>query len=89
VCEAILLHKLLTDLLDHEMDPMMITKEPCVKLLENPVFPDGWKHDEMKRPYIRDMMQRKIVHMQYLPTHEQDYNIFYLVKNAFLVEREY
>jgi hypothetical protein len=76
VCEAIWLHKLLTDLLDHEMDPMMITKESCVKLLENPVFPDGSKHDEMKHPYIRDMMQRKIIHMQYLPTYEQIADIF-------------
>jgi hypothetical protein len=33
------------------------------------MFPDGLKHDEMQYPYIRDMMQRKIVHMQYLPTH--------------------
>jgi hypothetical protein len=41
------LHKLLTDLLDHEMDPMMITKEPCVKLLEIPVFPDGMKYLRM------------------------------------------
>ena len=37
---------------------------------------DGSKHDEMKYPYIRDMMQRKIVHMQYLPTHEQIADIF-------------
>jgi hypothetical protein len=57
------------------MDPMMITKS-CVKLFENPVFPDGSKHDEMKYHYIRDMMQRKIVHMQYLPTHEQIADIF-------------
>jgi hypothetical protein len=59
--------KLLTDLLDHEMDPMS---------RENPVFPDGSKYDEMKYPYSRDMMQRKIVHMQYLPTHEQIADIF-------------
>jgi hypothetical protein len=64
------LHKILTDLLDHEMDPMMMNKEPCVNLLENPVFSNRSKHDEMKYTYIRDMMQRKIVHMQYLTTHE-------------------
>jgi hypothetical protein len=51
-------------------------QEPWVKLLENPVFPDGSKYDEMKYPYFRDMMQRKIVHMQYLPTHEQIADIF-------------
>jgi hypothetical protein len=69
------LHKLLTDLLDHEMDSMMITRA-CVNLFENPVFLDGSKHVEMKYHYIRDMMQRKIVHMQYLPTHEQIADIF-------------
>jgi hypothetical protein len=65
------LHKILIDLHDHDMDPMMINQEPCVNLPENPTFPNESKHDEMKFSYIRDMMQRKIVHMQYLPTHEQ------------------
>jgi hypothetical protein len=67
VYEAMWFHKLLTDLLDHEMDPMS---------RENPVFPDGSKYDEKKWPYFRDMMQRKIIHMQYLPTHEQIADIF-------------
>ena len=31
-------------------------QESCVKLLENPVFPDGLKHDEKKYLYIIDMM---------------------------------
>jgi hypothetical protein len=35
------------------------------------MFPDGSKHDEMKYLYIRDVIQRKIVHMEYLPTHEK------------------
>jgi hypothetical protein len=70
------LHKLLTYLLDHEMDPMMINKEQCVNLLENPLFADALKNDEMKHPYIRDMMQRKIIHIQYLPTHENITDIF-------------
>jgi hypothetical protein len=34
------------------------------------------KHVEIKYHYVRDMMQRKIVHMLYLPTHEQIADIF-------------
>jgi hypothetical protein len=48
------LHKLPTDLLDHEMDPMMTTKSRVI-----PVFLDGLKHDEMKYLHIRDMIQKK------------------------------
>jgi hypothetical protein len=40
------------------------------------VFPDGSKHDEMKYPYIRDMTQKKIVDLQYLPTPEQTTEIY-------------
>jgi hypothetical protein len=63
----------------------------CVKLFENPVFHDRSKHVEIKYHYIRDMMQRKIVHMQYLPTHEQIADIIHqisLVKDTSLVKRE-
>jgi hypothetical protein len=59
--------KLLTDLLDHEMDPMSH---------ENLVFPYRLKYDEMKYSYSIDMMQVKIIHMQYLPTHEKIADIF-------------
>jgi hypothetical protein len=62
------------------------------------------KHIEIKYHYIRDMVQRKAVHVQYLPTHEQIADIFTkplaktkfeyfrerlgLVENASLAERE-
>jgi hypothetical protein len=72
VHEAVWLRKLLTDLFDHEMDPTTVhcDSQSCVKLSENPVFHDRLKHIEIKYHYIRDMMQRKAVHMQYLPIHE-------------------
>jgi hypothetical protein len=106
VCEAVWLHKLLTDLFDHEMDPTIIhcDNQSYVKLYENPVFHDRLKHIEIKNHYIKDMVQRKAVHMQYLPTHEQIADIFTkpldktkfeyfherlgLVENASLAERE-
>ena len=106
VREAIWLRKLLTDLFDHEMDPTIIhcDNQSCVKLSENPVFHDRSKHIEIKYHYIRDMVQRKIVHVQYLSTHEQIADIFTrplaktkfeyfrervgLLENASLAERE-
>jgi hypothetical protein len=87
------------------MDPTIIhcDNQSCVKLSENPVFLDRSKHIEIKYHYIRDMVQRKAVHVQYLPTHEQIADIFTkslaktkfeyrerlgLVENASLAERE-
>jgi hypothetical protein len=106
VREAVWLRKLLTDLFDHEMDPTTIhcDNQSCVKLSENPVFHDRSKHIEIKYHYIRDMVQRKTVLVQYLPTYEQIADIFTkplaktkfeyfrerlgLVENASLAERE-
>ena len=78
VREVVWLHKLMTYLFDHEMDPTIIhcNNQSCVKLSENPVFHDRSKHIEIKYHYIRDMVQRKEVHVQYLPTHEQIVDIF-------------
>ena len=42
----------------------------CVKLLENPVFHDKSKHIEIKYHYIRDMVQRGAVKLQYVATKE-------------------
>jgi hypothetical protein len=76
--EAVWLHKLLTYLFDHEMDPTTIhcDNQSCMKLSENLVFHDRLKHIEIKYHYIRDMVQRKEVHVQYLPTHEKIADIF-------------
>jgi hypothetical protein len=104
--EAVWLRKLLIDLFDHEMDSTIIhcDKQSCVNLFENPLFHDKSKHIEIKYHYIIDMVQRKVVHVQYLPTHEQIADIFTkpfsrtkfeffrerfgLVENASLAERE-
>jgi hypothetical protein len=65
VREAVWLCKLLIYVFDHEMDPTIIhcDNERCVKLSENPVFHDKSKHIEIKYHYIRDMVQRKAIHM--------------------------
>jgi hypothetical protein len=70
----------------------------------NPMFHDRSKYIEIKYHYIRDMVQRKVVHVQYIPTHEQIVDIFAkplakkkfeyfceilgLVENTSLAERE-
>ena len=92
VREAVWLRKLLADLFDHEMDPIIIhcDNQSYVKLSENPVFHDRSKHIEIKYHYIKDMVQRKAVHVQYLPTHEQIADIFtkLLAKTKFEYFRE-
>jgi hypothetical protein len=78
VREAMWLRKLLKDLFDHEMDPTIIhcDNRSCVNLSKNPMFHDRLKHIETKYHYIRDIVQRKVVHVQYLPTYEQIVDIF-------------
>jgi hypothetical protein len=72
VCKAMWILK---DLFDHEMDPIITCdNQSCVNLSENPVFHDRSKYIEIKYHYI--MLQRKAVHVQYLPTHEQIGDIF-------------
>jgi hypothetical protein len=63
--EAVWLCKLLADLFGHEMDSTIIhcDNQSCVKLSENPMFHDKSKHIEIKYHYIRDMVQRKAVHV--------------------------
>jgi hypothetical protein len=106
VCKAVRLHKLLADLFGHEMDSTVIycDNQSCVKLSKNLVFHDKLKHIEIKYHYIRDMVQRKEVHVQCLSTHEQVADVFTkplaktnfeyfrerlgLVENASLAKRE-
>jgi hypothetical protein len=78
VCEAMWLHKLVANLFGHELDSTVIhcDNHSCVKLSENLVFRDKSKHIEIKSNYIKDMVQRKAIHVQYLYTHKQVANVF-------------
>ena len=42
-----------------------------MKLSKNPVFHDNSKHIEIKYHYIRDMVQRGVVKLQYVEMEEQ------------------
>ena len=72
-CEAVWLRKLLSDLFDLYLDATCIycKNQSCVKLSENLVFHDKLKHIEIKYHYIRDMVQREAVKLQYVVTNEQ------------------
>ena len=45
--------------------------QSCIKLTKNLVFHDRSKHLDMKYHYIRDLVQRKTVKLQYIATSEQ------------------
>jgi hypothetical protein len=71
-CEAIWLQKLLTDLFDLEMRATLILcdNQSCIKMIENPLFHDRSKHIEIRYDYIRDMVQRGALKLQYISTYE-------------------
>jgi hypothetical protein len=61
--------------------------QSCVKLIENPIFDDRSKHIEIKYHYIREMVERRAVELQYTSTDEQIANI--LTKPLSRVKYEY
>ena len=58
-----------------------------MKLSENPVFHDKSKHIEIKYHYIRDMVQRGLVKLQYVVMDEQIVDV--LMKPLAKVKFEY
>jgi hypothetical protein len=72
-CEAIWLRKLLTCLFDLEMEATTILcdNQSCIKMTKNLVFHDKSKHIEIRYHYIRDMVQRGAIKLQYVSTDEQ------------------
>ena len=67
-CEAIWLQKLMLGLFDVELDTTVILcdNHSCIKMTENPMFHDKSKHIEMQYFYIRDMVQKGVIKLQYL-----------------------
>ena len=59
----------------------------CVKLSENPVFHGKSKHIEIKYHYIRDIVQKGAVKLQYVATNEQIADV--LMKPLARVKFEY
>ena len=71
--EAIWLRKLVSGLFDDKLEATVVhcDNQNCIKLTENLVFHDRSKHIEMKYHFIRDMVQRRIIKLQYIRTNEQ------------------
>jgi ATP sulfurylase len=67
------LQKLLSRLFGLKLEANYIwcDNQSCMKLSENLVFHDRSKHIEIKYHYIRDMVQRGGVRVQYVTTKEQ------------------
>ena len=59
-------------------------------MLVNPVQHDQTKHVEMRYHYVREMVQRHAVELQFVPTDEQVANVFtkLLVRGKFEVFRD-
>jgi hypothetical protein len=75
------LRKLLSDLFNEELEPTVIhcDNQSCIKLSENPVFHDRLKHIEMRYHYVRDMVQKNILSIQYVSMAEQTTNILDII----------
>jgi hypothetical protein len=71
--EAVWLQKLLSGLFGLKLEATYIwcDNRSYMKLLENLVFHDRSKHIEINYHYIRDMVQKGAVRLQYVTTEEQ------------------
>ena len=80
--EVVWLRNILSILFDLEMDVTCIycDNQSCIKLFENLVFHDKSKHIEIKYQYIRDMVEKGAVKLQYVATDEQVMDVLTKVK---------
>ena len=63
----------MSGLFNLELDTTVILcdNQSCIKMTENPVFHDKSKHIEIRYFYIRDMIQKGAIKLQYVSTDEQ------------------
>ena len=74
------------------LEPIVIhcDNQSCVQMSVNPVHHDQTKHVEMRYHYVRDMVQRRVLEQQFVPTDEQVADVFtkLLVRGKFEVFRK-
>ena len=89
VQEAVWLQKLLARLFGQIPGPTVIhyDDQSCIQLLLNLVFHDNTKHIEIRYHYIRDMVQKGTVELQYVPTDDQ--TTYFLTKHLLKKTFEY
>jgi len=77
-CEAVWIRKLLSGLFDVELKVANIfcDNQRCIKLSENPVHHDKTKHIENRFHYIRDIVQKGAVKLEYIATEDQVADVF-------------
>jgi hypothetical protein len=70
--EVMWLGKLLSYLFSVELEPTVIhcDNQSCIKLSVNHVFHDRLKHIEIRYHYVRNMVQKTILSIQYVLTAE-------------------
>jgi hypothetical protein len=87
--EVVWLQELLARIFDLELETTLIhcDNQSCVKLTKKHVFHDRSKHIELKYHYIRDMVQRGVMDLQYISTDKQIVEI--LTKSLSRVKYEY
>jgi hypothetical protein len=66
---------------------ILCDNQSCIKMTKNLVFHDNMKHIEILYHYIRDMVQRGYVKLQYVGTYEQVVDV--LTKPLSCVKFEY
>ena len=71
--EAVWLRRILIDLQQKVEDPTPIfcDNQSAISMSKNPVFHGRSKHIELRHNYIRDMVQRKEINLEYIKTTEQ------------------
>ena len=71
-CEAVWLRKLFVGLFDVEIKTPCVfyDNHSCVRLFDNPMVHDKLKHIEIQYHYLRDMVQRGAVNLQYIAMDE-------------------
>jgi len=100
------MRKILVGFFGQKMDPIVIycDNHSCIKLSENLDFHNRSNHIDIRYHHLRDYVLRQIMLLDYIPTKEQDVDIFtkalprrkfefhrdkiWVVDNPFLVERE-
>ena len=73
ICESVWLQNLLSNVFNMELDATVVLcdNKSCMKMIENHVFCDKMKHIEIWYFYIRDMVHKAFIKLQYVIIDEQ------------------
>ena len=75
--EVVWLRKLLAGLFGQIPEPTVIhcDNQSCVQMSVNPVFHEKLKHIEIQYHFIRDMILKAVVELQYIPRDDHTTNV--------------